>query len=133
MRYSTYNAENAGQKIYDVTHKLLFKGKGCDEIAFFKICNASYSLLVIGKGVMMIRLPFTKCAMSHSQTVGHRKRCDETTSQNAQCVTHRLLVIGKDVMRLPFTNVPFHSQTVGHSKNAMRLPFTKHTMSLTSY
>src|SRR6266576_2249447 len=77
-------------------------------------------LLVIGEDVM--RLPFTKCALlltsfwslekisqdclsqnvqCHSLAVGHRKRCDETAFHKMCNVTHKLLVIGKDVMRLP--------------------------------
>jgi len=36
--------------------------KKCDEAAFHKMWNVTHSLLVTGKDVM--RLPFTKCAMS---------------------------------------------------------------------
>jgi hypothetical protein len=42
----------------------------------------------------------------YSQTVGHRKICDETALHKTLCnVTHSLLPIGKDVMRLPFTKI----------------------------
>ena len=38
----------------------------------------------------------------YSQTVGQRKRCCETAIHKVCNVTHFLLAIGKDVMRLPF-------------------------------
>ena len=41
----------------------------------------------------------------HSLAVGHRKRCDETAFHIMCCVTHLLLVLGKDVL----------SQNVHHS------------------
>ena len=135
--------------------------------------NVTHFLLVIGKDVM--RLPFTKCAMSptycrswekmwwdylsqnvqcHSHTVGHGKRCDETAldkmcnvwthillvimgkdvmSLHKMCkVTHLLLVIGRDVMRMPFTKCPMSLTTCWlFRKDVMRLPFTKYAMTLT--
>ena len=89
------------------------------------MCNVTHFLLVKGKDVM--RLPFTKCAISltncwswenmwsdclsqnvqcDSQTVGHRKICNETAFYKMCNVTHILLVIGEDVTRLPFTKCP---------------------------
>ena len=69
-------------------------------------------------------------------------------------VTHKLLVIGKDVLRLSFTKVQYHLLAVGHGKrcdeiafhkmhnvtdklmvigkDVMRMSFTKCAMSLTS-
>ena len=105
----------------NVTHKLLVIRKKCDEIAFHKMCNVTHFLFT-GKYVM--RLPLTKCATSltscwsyekmwwnclsqnvqcHSLSVGHGKRCDETGFHKMCNVTHNLFVIGKDVIRLPFT------------------------------
>ena len=48
----------------------------------------------------------------HSLADGKKKGCDETAFHKMCNVTHKLLVIGKDVMRLPFTNVQCHSQSV---------------------
>ncbi len=112
-------------------------------------------------------LSFTKCVMSltnywswekmwwdchsqngqyHSQTVDHRKSCDETAFHRMCNVTHRLLVRGKHVMRLPFTkyamsltrcwswkdvmdclsqNVQCHSLAVGHRKRCYETGFHK--------
>ena len=39
--------------------------------------------------------------------------------------THMLLVMRKDVMRLPFTNVQFHPQTVGQRKGCDDTAFHK--------
>ena len=77
-------------------------------------------------------------AQCHSLAVGHRKICDETAFSKMCNVTHLLLVIGKDVMRLPLPkfsmsltccwawermwwdclshNVQCHSLPVGHGK-----------------
>src|SRR6266550_1188814 len=69
----------------------------------------------------------------HSQTVGHRKRCDETQAFHKMCnVTHSLLVIGTDVqMRLPLTkcalNVTHKLLVIG--KDMMGLLFTECAMS----
>ena len=146
--------------------------KTADETAFHKMCNVTHCLLVMEKNGM--RLPFTKCAMLptscwswekmwwvtfrkcefHSLPVSHRKRCDETAFHKIWNVTNFLLVIGKDVMKLPFTecampltscqtyekmwwdclsqNVQCHSLTVGHRKRYDELPFTKCAISLTS-
>ena len=126
------------------------------------------------------RLPVTKNVQCHSQAVGHRK-CDETVChKNVQCcllpvahmkrvcdeiashktcnVTHKLLVIGIDVIRLPFTNMCHNTAhlllvihrnrcdvtalhkvcNTTHSllviwKDVIRLPFTKCEMPLTTY
>ena len=131
------------------------------------MCNITHNLSVIGKDVM--RLSFTKCAMMsltscrslekmwrdclsqnvqyHSLPVGHRKRCDETAFHTMCHVTHLLLVIGTDVMRLPFTgcamsltncwswekmwwdclaqNVQCHSLAVIHSQKCDETAFYK--------
>ena len=63
--------------------------------------NVQCHSLAIGHRKDMM-LPFTN-VQCHPQTVGHRKRCDETAFHKMHNVTHKLLVIGKDVMRLPFT------------------------------
>ena len=90
----------------------------------------------------------------HSHAVGDRKRCDDSAFHKMCNITHKLLVIGKDVMRLPFTIVQCHSLAVGGRKrcdetgfhkmynvthlllvigtDVMRLSFTKCAMSLTS-
>ena len=89
----------------------------------------------------------------HSLAIGHRKKNDEIAFHKMWNVTHTLLVIGKDVMRVPFEDVQCHSQTVGHrkrrdetalhkmcnatyrllviGKDVVRLPFTKCPMPLT--
>ena len=73
-------AENASQKIGNVTHKLLVKVKEMMRLPSTKCTiHVTHKLLVIGKYVLM-RWHFTKC--HYSQPVGHRK----------------------DVMRLFFTN-----------------------------
>ena len=95
----------------------------------------------------VMKLPFAKC---HSQAVGHRKRGHKTAFHKLCNVTHMLLVIGKDVIRLPFIKgamsltfcwswermswgyllqkVQCHSHAV-MGKDIMRLPFTQGTMS----
>ena len=60
----------------------------------------------------------------HSHAVGHRKRCDEIALHQMCNVTHRLLVMGGDVMRLPFT-VQGHSLAVGHRKGCGETVFHK--------
>ena len=96
-------------------------------------CN---SLAVrIGKVVTQIRLSSTKCAW-HPLPVGYKKICDETALHKMFNVTHLLLVIGKNVLRLPLNdtylllvigktwwnclseNVQCHSLSVGHSETA---------------
>ncbi len=42
---------------------------------------------------------------SHSLPVGYRKRCDETALHKMCNVTHFLLFMGRDVMRLPSTTI----------------------------
>ena len=139
----------------------------CHNTAFHNMCNLTHILFVIENDV--IRLPFTKCAISltscwswekvwwdclsqnvqsHSLSVGHRKRCDETTFQRMCNVifTHKLLAItGKYVMRLPYIkcampltscwsqekmwwdclsqNVQYHSLAVGHRKSCDETAF----------
>ena len=50
-------------------------------------------------------------------------------------VTHSLLLMGKDAMRLPFTkcalNITHNLLVIG--KDVMRLSFTKYAISLTDY
>jgi hypothetical protein len=99
--------------------------------AFHKVCNVTYlKLLVIGKDVM--RLPSTECATSLTSCL---ERCDETVFHKIYTVTHLLLIIGKDDMRLA---IAFHKMCdITHNllvigKDVMRLPFTRCAMSLTS-
>ena len=130
--------------------------KRCDEsheTAFHEMCNATHFLLVIAKNVMF--LPLTKCATSltavwwseekmwwdclspnvqcNSLPVSHRKRCDEAAFHKICNVTHKLLVIAKDVMRLPFTTCTMSLTSFGNREDVMRLPFTKCAMLLTSF
>ena len=107
------------------------QSKRCHETACHKICNVIYKLLVIGKDVM--REPFTTCAMSlafcwekmqwdclshneqcHSLAVGHMTSCHETASHTTWNITHMLLVIGTDMMRLAFTKCACHSLPVNN-------------------
>ena len=88
----------------------------------------------------------------HSQTVGHRKRCDQTAFHKMCNLTHSLLAIGKDVMRLPFTKCSIThplvircDETACHKicnvthqllvegKDMVRLPFKKCTILLTGW
>ena len=79
----------------------------------------------------------------HSLAVGHRKRSDETAFHKMCNITHLLLVVGKDWMRLPSTkcathillvigkdlikqNVQCHSQSIGHRTISDETAF--HTM-----
>ena len=68
----------------------------------FTKCVTDSKLLEIGREVM--RLPFTKYAMSLTNCGSWGKVTGETSFHKMCNVTHKLLVIGKDVMRLPFTN-----------------------------
>ena len=122
-----------------------------EEAAFHKMCNVTHILLVIGKGAACHKM--CKDVQCHSQTVGHRKICDETVIYRrcntthfllvigedemrlpfTKCVTHKLLVIGRDMMRVPFTKCAPHSLLVIGKSYVMRLPFKKYAMSLTSY
>jgi hypothetical protein len=52
----------------------------------------------------------------YSHTVGHRWRCDETALHKMCDVTHSLLVIWKNVMKLTSWNVQGYSLTVVHRK-----------------
>ena len=147
------HVETAFHKMFNECHSLAVghKKRCLDETAFHKMSNVTHFLLVIGKDVM--RLPYTRCWMSltrcwsqeemwwdclsqnvqcHSLAVGCRKRCDETAFPKMCNVTHFLLVIGKDVMRLPFTKCAMSLTSCCHRKDVMRLPFTKCAMSLTS-
>jgi hypothetical protein len=135
----------------NVTHFLLVIGKdvmglpsqndvqchplpvGCrkrhDVNTFHKMYNVqvTYMLLVIRKDVMR----YATCPNSQV-AVGYRKRCDKTAFHKCD-VTHLLLVIGKDLMKLPFTkcaNVAHNLLVI--ENNVMRLLFTKCAMSLTA-
>ena len=61
----------------------------------------------------------------NSQTVGHHKRCDETTFHKICIVTHKLLVIGKCVMRLPYTKLCAMSLPAAHRKRCDETAFHK--------
>ena len=117
--------------------------KTYDEAVFHKlICHVAHLLLVIGTDVMrpllttwamsltpcwsgkdVIRLPFTKCAMTHKLWL-----LGKDVMRSFGSVTHKLLVIGTDVMRLHCT---ICTLTSWWSK-AMRL-ITMCAMSLTRY
>ena len=104
------------------------------------MCNVTYKLLVIGKDLMPFTIvqchsqaighrkrfmPFTN-VQCHSQTVGNMKRCDGIAFHKMCNVTHSLLVIGRDVMKLPFMKCV----NVTHSllvivKDLMRLTSTE--------
>ena len=62
--------------------------------------NVTHWLLGIGKDVMK---SLSQNVQHHTQAVGHGRRCDETAFHRICNVPHKLLVIGKDMMRLPFT------------------------------
>jgi hypothetical protein len=68
---------------------------------------------------------------SHAE-VGHMESCDETAFHKICNVTHKLLVIGKNVMRLPHKMCAVTHRLLVIGKDVMRLPFTKPVMSLTS-
>ena len=72
---------------------------------------------------------FSQNVYCHSLAVGHQKRSDKTDFCKMCSVTHFLLVMGKDVIRLSWQNVQCHSQPISHM---MRLPFTKCILLLTS-
>jgi len=83
----------------------------------------------------------SKNGQCHSQAVGHRKRCDDTGATHEMCnVTHFLSVIGKigkDVIRMPSTvtqNVQITHRLLVTGKDVMKLPFTRCAMmSLTDW
>jgi hypothetical protein len=100
--------------------------KTCDETVFHN--NAACTILLTCCWLLdMMKLSFTKIwNVTHKLLVIGKDvmRLDFT---NVQC-THKLLLIGKDVMRLPL-NIQSHSLAVGHRKDVMRLTFTKCAMS----
>ena len=131
----------------NVIHSLLVIWKKNDVTGFHKLCNVTHLLLVTGKDVM--RLPFTKYAMlltrcwsqvkmwdcpsknrqCHSLPVGHMKRCDETIAlHKISNVTHFLLVIERETMKLPFTKCTMTSQTIGHRKGCDETAVTINTL-----
>ncbi len=69
----------------------------CDVTAFHRMCNVTYLLLVIGRGVMRM---CSQNLQNYSLPVGNRKVCDQTVLQKMHNVTDILLVVGKDVIRL---------------------------------
>ncbi len=78
----------------------------------------------VGHKKDVMRLPFTKCAMSLTPCWS-QERCDESheTALHKTCnVTHLLLVIGNDVMsESALENVQCHSLAVGHRKRCDEL------------
>jgi hypothetical protein len=60
------------------------------------------------------------------------KRWDETAFHKMCNVTDLPLVIGNDVMRLPFTNVPCHSLAAGHRKKWDETAFSQNVQCLHS-
>jgi hypothetical protein len=69
--------------------------KGCDKTDLK--CNVTHCMLLV-IGIDVMRLIFIECARSLTTLVGHRKRYGETALHNIFDVTHRLFVIGKDVI-----------------------------------
>jgi len=62
----------------------------------------------------------------HSQTVGDRRRFDEIAFHKMCNVTHKLLVIGEDLMRLPISqNVQCCSQPIGDREKCDETTFHK--------
>ena len=68
--------------------------------------------LPVGHKIKCDETYFHKCV--NSLAVCHMKRCDETASQTTCNVTHFLLVVGNDVMRLLLQTVQCHTQAVDH-------------------
>ena len=63
---------------------------------------------------------------SHSLAVGHRKRCYGTVFHKMCNIAHKLLVVGKEVMKLP---VKCHSLAIVHGKSSDETTFqTVHNM-----
>ena len=68
---------------------------------------------------------------SHSPPISYRNRTYDWTADHKMCnVTHKLFVIG-DMCQWDCLSqdVQCHSQAVGHRKECMKVPFTKHAMS----
>ena len=95
------------------------------ELPFTKIYIVTYLLLVgIEKDVM--RLPhFTKCAMSLTNCWSYVWKDVMRLPLRKCAITHLLLVIGKDMVRLPFRNVQCHSLPVGHMKQCDETAFQR--------
>ena len=92
-------AENAGWKVCDITHKLLVKGR--DEVRWLSQHVQCHSLPISHRRIWMrLLLQNVQC---HSLAVDHRERCNEPSFHKMSNITHFLLVIGKDMIRLPFT------------------------------
>ena len=93
-----------------------------------------YHSQAVGQRKRMWWDSLSQVMQSHSLAVCHRKRCDGTTFHKTWNATHKLLVMGKDVMKLLSTTSAM-SLTRCWSyvrKDVMRLPFTKCAMLLTS-
>ena len=118
------------QDKFNITHKLLVKQKMSWD--WLSVENVQFHSQAVGDRNNTMRQPFTKYA-NHSLAVGHRKRWDKTAYYKcATCVTHILLVIGKDVIRQSFTKCTIYSQAVDQGKDVIRLPFGECEMSFTS-
>ena len=86
--------------------------KRYDNTAFHKICSVTHFLLVMGKYVMW----------------------PDCLSENVQCLSHLLLIIGTDMMRLPFTQyMQCHSLAIGHGKRCDEIAFHNCETSFTCY
>ncbi len=105
--------------------------KICHETAFHTMCNVTHNLLVIRKDD--IRLPLTTCAISLTACLSYANMWWDSLSQNVQCHHSLAVVIGKDVISLTgfhqICNVTHNLLVIG--KDVIRLPFTKCAMSLT--
>jgi len=101
-------------------------GDGIRCIDVDKMCNVTHFLLVIDndmKGLSFTNVQYhSQTRKRYDETGFHKicnpsladwKRCDETALHKICNVTHKLIVIGKNVMRLPFRiNNPTHSLLV---------------------
>lgn len=88
-------------QMFNVTHKLLVKGKDVKRLTLQNVQCYSQAL---SHWETCDKTAFTKCATSLTCCLS-QETYDEVTIHKRHNVTHFLLVIGKSVMMLPFTNV----------------------------
>ena len=75
----------------------------------------------------------------HSQTVDHRRICDKAVLHKICNVTHKLLVIEKDLMRLTFQMKCSDSQTsrighrIGHDETAFHKMYNINSLSVANW
>ncbi len=94
---------NKNMPCHYVTHLLLVIGK--DSVTRLGLSqNVQYYLPPVGCRITCDETVFNKMSC-HSQAASHMKWCDETAFHRVHNVTHKLLIRGKGVMRLPSTIV----------------------------